>query len=238
MNERERELIAALAEGSLQDDTEARSLLEGSAEAQAEYRLQLAALQALSELSPAELSGSERADLRRDLWARLRAEKAKARSTVGIYGWSLAAAALFVIVGLAAVLGNQAQSGGDAAEGFEEISSGLAEAADTTAASDTFAAADSGAEAAAPAEQYFAAQARRLRSGDDDLQRASDGEAGDQECLAEAGIPNHEVVAVVGEDEGVPERYLAAVPAGETIGPETPIHFVDATTCDLVYSDG
>ncbi|MGH8945655.1 MAG: hypothetical protein ACRDVL_05860, partial [Acidimicrobiia bacterium] len=63
MNEREHQLIAALAEGSLEDESEARSLLERSDEAQAEYRLQVAALQALVEVGSASLQETERAEL-------------------------------------------------------------------------------------------------------------------------------------------------------------------------------
>jgi hypothetical protein len=112
---------------------------------------------------------------------------------------------------------------------------------ETTAAGEAFSAADEGG-AVAPvspaAEAYFADQADRLRRGEA-LTRATDSDAADQDCLADAGLPDHEVAAVVGEDEGagVPDRYLAAVPAGEPIGPDTAIHFVDSDRCQVVYTD-
>ncbi|MBW3666216.1 MAG: hypothetical protein KY394_01345 [Actinobacteria bacterium] len=251
MRERERELIAALAEGSLEDETEARALLEASPEARAEYQLQRHALEALSTASPTEMTDLERARLHGELWTRLRAEKAKTRSTVGIYGWSLAAAALFVVVGLAAVLGGGLLGGqGAATDTFEEIASGLS---DTTAAAEmateetqageeaeAFAAGDS--ESAAVTEEaqdYFEEEATRLRS-DESLGRAADGGDEDSGCLERAELFDHEVVDVVGEDPAalVEGRYLAAVPAGAEIEPATPIHFVDSDTCELVYTAG
>lgn len=250
MHERERELIAALAEGSLEDETEARALLEASPEARAEYQLQRRALEALSTASPTEMTDLERARLHGELWTRLRTEKAKTRSTTGIYGWSLAAAALFVVVGLAAVLGGGVLGGRDAAmDTFEEIASGLS---DTTAADDmateetqagedaeAFAAGD-GAAASLPrdVEEYFEEEADRLR-GEGSLDRSA-GRDEDLDCLTRAGLADHEVADVVGEDPAAPVegRYLAAVPTGVEIELATPIHFVDSDTCELVYTAG
>lgn len=241
MNERERDLIAALADGSLHDESQARALLESSDEALAEYRLQLAALEALSRAGSAAMLESERSALHRDLWTELRAEKAKARSTAGIYGWSLAAAILFVVVGLAAVLGGGVLGGEDTAS-LEEVSSQLGSPAADMATEETMEAADApGGEAAmvSPAAQaYFAEQADSLRRGDE-LSRQADGDAEDEDCLFRAGLSGHEVAAVVGEEPGagVAGRYLAAVPAGEAIGAATPVHFVDSASCEQFYTD-
>lgn len=240
MHEHERELIAALAEGSLEDETKARALLETSPEARAEYRLQLDALAALEGAAPTEMTEVERARLHRELWTQVRADKAKTRSTAGIYGWSLAAAALFVVVGLAAVLGGGMLGGQDAA--LEEISSGLA--ADDTATEETersFAAADEagGATAmSAEAREYFDREAGRIRA-DQPAAETSDGDAGLwAECLDDAALHDHRVIAVLDADENAPVagQYLAAVPTAEPVGPDTPIHFVATDTCDLVHT--
>jgi len=239
MRDHERELIAALADGSLEDETEARALLQSSAEARAEYELQLDALRALSAAGAVMMTESERAVLHRDLWGRLRAEQAK--PAAGVYRWSLAAAALFVVVGLAAVLGggllNQADSGED--RGAEATA---ADEADTSVAAAETADALAG-DGAAPmspgAEEYFADEAARLRQGAA-VYRAADDDAEEEDCLARAGLFDHDVIAVVGEDDAapVPGSYLAAVARGEDIGADTPIHFVDSDVCERVYTDG
>jgi hypothetical protein len=243
MRDHERELIAALAEGSLEDETEARALLESSAEARAEYQLQLDALRALSTAGQAMMTESERAGLRRDLWTRLRAEQAETTFPAGIYRWSLVAAALFVVVGLAAVLGggvlNQAQSGEDMAR--EAVEATAADESDTTvAAAEAFdAPAEDGAALMPPgAREYFAEEAAKLREGET-VDREGDDDTEEQSCLATAGLFDHEVIAVVGEDgtSPVPGSYLAAVPTDEPIGADTPIHFVDSDTCEEVYTD-
>lgn len=245
MRERERELIAALAEGSLEDETEARALLDASPEAEAEFQLQLAALDALSVASPVEMTELERAQLNRDLWARLRAEKVKTRSAAGVYGWSLAAAALFVVVGLAAVLGggilNLAQSGEDSTEATTSASDEASQETMEAADADTFAEGDGGA-AAMPspsAQSFFEEQAERLRRGDTLRGSAAGTDSEDDAaCLQRAGLTDHMVAAVLDQDDTAPieGRHLAAVPSGEEIGPETPVHFVETETCERVYT--
>lgn len=246
MREHQRELIAALAEGSLEDETDARALLDASPEARAEYQLQLAALDALSGAAPAEMTEMERVQLNRDLWGRLRTEEARTRSAAGIYGWSLAAAALFVVVGLAAVLGGGILGGEDA--GFDAATEATITAGDEAsqetmeaADADTFAEGDGG-EAAMPSlsyRSYFEEQAERLRQGDRqrDLGTRTESED-DATCLQTAELIDHEVAAVLNEDGTAPVegRHLAAVPSREEIGPETTIHFVETETCVVVYT--
>lgn len=240
MRDHERELIAALADGSLDDETAARALLESSAEARAEYELQLDALRALSAAGAVMMTESERAVLHRDLWGRLRAGQAKP-AAVGIYRWSLAAAALFVVVGLGAVLGggllNQADSGEEAA-----VEATAADEADTSvaAAETADALAGDGAALMSPdAQEYFAEEASRLRQGEASYRTAGD-DPEEEGCLVTAGLFDHEVIAMVGEDDAapVPGSYLAVVARGEEIGADTPIHFVDSDACEEVYIDG
>lgn len=242
MHEHERELIAALAEGSLEDETKARALLETSPEARAEYRLQLDALAALEGASPTEMTEVERARLHRELWTQVRADKAKTRSTAGIYGWSLVAAALFVVVGLAAVLGGGMLGGQDAAETFSEISDALGSLTADMATEETFAAAAEGGETAslpADSREYFDREADRLRAEQTQRAMESDGD-GDlwAECLERAGIEDHRVIAMLDADENAPVvgQYLAAVPLAEPVGPDTPIDFVATDTCEVVHT--
>lgn len=239
MRDHERELIAALVDGSLEDETEARALLESSAEARAEYELQLDALRALSAAGAVMMTESERAVLHRDLWGRLHAEQAKP-AAAGVYRWSLAAAALFVVVGLGAVLGggllNQADSGEDMA-----VEATAADEADTSVAAAETADALAG-DGAAPmsfdAQEYFVEEAARLRQGEA-LYRAAGDDPKEEDCLAAASLFDHDVIAVVGEDDAapVPGSYLAAVARDEEIGADTPIHFVDSNVCEVVYTD-
>lgn len=248
MREQEQELIAALAEGSLDDETEARALLDASAEARAEYRLQLEALDALRTARSVQLTEVERARLRRDTWTELRSSEAKSRSTAAIYGWSLAAAALFVVVGLAAVLGNG--FGAQDAATFDESSSGLESPAADMATEEsteeaqggvTFGEAegDDGGTALIPpsSRDYFEAEATRLRDADreETLRAAGDDDA---VCLEQARLFDHEVIAALEPDDAAPVdgSYLVAAPSGEELGEETPIHFVDADLCELAYT--
>jgi len=105
MNRRELELLAALAEGRLEDEREALSLVESSPEHLAEYEAQKAAVQALRSTPAAELTEHERAALRRDVWAALRPTPAPAAPRAR--RWAPAAAVVVAVVGSAVVL-NQA----------------------------------------------------------------------------------------------------------------------------------
>lgn len=129
MRDRELELIAALVEGRLEDEAEARALVASGPEFRAEYEAQKTAYEALSGVGSAALTETERAGLRRDLWTELRSGEAAAapRKTPWYYRWVPALAGMFVVVGLVAVIGNQ---GGDdsATEGVAQLS------AETTAA--------------------------------------------------------------------------------------------------------
>ena len=246
MRDSDRELIAALAEGSLEDETEARALIESSDEARAEYEAQRAALEALAEVVPARMTESEKAALHRDLWTRLTTEEAPARRAGAWWvRWAFAAAALLLVVGVAAVF-----SRGDltylAAEGveetFEEIGSSLEEAAvaTTEAAAVARAEADTLSQAArAPADLDLLAEvAEQVRTGEFD----SPSPAGDSgtapadetlSCLQEAGLAEH---ALVGEFEAE-NQYLVVVPSDEEIGPTTPVFFVEIDTCTVLYVD-
>ncbi len=128
MHEHDLDLIAAFAEGSLEDESVARALVETCSECRAEYDGQQAVLAALATVPEARMSDIERAGLHRDLWTDLRAAPAKRPVSPWWYRWSYVAAGLFVVVGLVGVLGGQFGMGGDSAEQgatFSEIGSGL-----------------------------------------------------------------------------------------------------------------
>ena len=187
MRDKDLELIAALVEGRLDDETEARALIASSAEAREEYEAQKRAYESLAAMGTAHLTETERATLHRDLWTELRGGDATKRTKAPWYvRWSPVAAGLFVVVGIAAVLSG---GGGDAGQSSRDIvASGGEESATTTAAADaggdsdlladdgeatdTTEAATEGttAEESAPSgvdERFlYAADAARVRAGD------------------------------------------------------------------------
>lgn len=117
MRDHELELIAALVEGRLEDETEARALIESTPEHRAEYEAQRTAYEALSVIGTAGLSEAERTSLRRDVWTELRAAQTPARArTPWYYRWVPALAGMFVVVGLVTVLN---QGGADESAGTE-----------------------------------------------------------------------------------------------------------------------
>lgn len=146
------DLIAGLVEGSLEDESEARALIARSNEALAEYKAQKVGYEALRSVEPVSLTETEKAALHRDLWTALQqAPQRAARKTPWYIRLAPVAAALFVIVGLGAVLtqgvltqlsGNEAAtvdtfagaSDGRSAETTQADSGGTEEAPDTTVA--------------------------------------------------------------------------------------------------------
>jgi hypothetical protein len=105
MRDHELELIAALVEGRLEDEAEARALIASSTEHQEEYLAQKTAYDSLRSLPPAAMSDTERAALHRDVWTELRSPVgAAAPATPWYYRWVPVAAGMFVIVGLVAVI--------------------------------------------------------------------------------------------------------------------------------------
>lgn len=102
MHDKELELIAALAEGRLEDETEARALVASHPKYREEYEAQKLAFDTLSGVGSATLSETERAGLRRDLWTELRATPAaKPARNPWFVRWAPVAAGLVVVIGLA-----------------------------------------------------------------------------------------------------------------------------------------
>lgn len=194
MRDQELELIAALVEGRLEDETEARALIKSSPEHRAEYEAQKLAYEALRGAGTASLSEAERSALRRDIWTDLRSGVGtKPVRAPWYYRWAPVAAGLVIMVGLVTVL-TQAGGGGDAATVAADLADSATTAADgaeggaavaptsTASAMDesegdgesasTFAEesahdADDGADVADAADTaLYAKQAARVREGD------------------------------------------------------------------------
>lgn len=148
MRDHELELIAALVEGRLDDETEARALIAASNQAREEYEAQNLAYESLQAMGGAQLSEVERSTLRRDVWTELRADVPTGRSkNPWYYRWAPVAAGLFVVVGLAAVLTQGGGAGDAAATTFGEISTALGDAEGASEVTTTTAAGDAAGEA-------------------------------------------------------------------------------------------
>lgn len=235
MREHELELIAALAEGRLEDEAEARALIATSEEAAAEFEAQSLALRALSDASPVEMSATERAALRRDLWTEFRAPVATVTSASKpwYYRWMPVAAGMFVLVGLVAVL-NQGGLQDMAAEDQAALGAGastvaasgdtddMAEESDdgdsggeTAAPTSTMAAAgdgDTSAQAPPEAAAFYSAEADAIRSGDEaePQTRATDTPTPEElaDCLQRAGREGYEVLEVDPAPEETSDTYV------------------------------
>jgi hypothetical protein len=226
MHDHDLDLIAALVEGRLEDETEARALIASSAEAREEYELQKLAYESLREVGSASLTESERVALHRDVWTELRTQTPAKRVTPWYYRWVPVAAGLFVVIGLVTVL-----SGGDqeVTGTFADIASGLGGGGDggamTTSADGGDAARDDAAvaesestdtteamseatttaAASAPQEQedaaFFAEEAARVRLGEFSADLQDYDEASDRNvetCLEQAElVGNHLPVATL-----------------------------------------
>ncbi len=263
MHSHDLDLIAAFADGSLQETGEAQSLIDSCADCRAEFEAQRSALAAVAALPPVGLlTDIEKAALHRDLWTELRNPPVAARaSNPWWYRWSYAAAGLFVVVGLFGVLN---QLGGQEDSGQPEA----LVAADTTAAADG----ESGYE-----EEPFVSQGEDSGAGatvpdpeESPTESASPpttAAAATETTIATATDADFEEVAANARSADLPESttpttvpvqadqclddealggqevlatieldrtYLILVPAGVQLTQDTPITFVDAATCEVV----
>lgn len=239
MHKHDPDTMAALADGTLEDQTGARALIAKCDECRAEYETQRAVLSALSAIEPAAMTETERAAFHRDLWTALRFREAPRPVRPWWYRLSYAAAGLFVVIGVAAII---SQTGGDqVAETFAELSAGSdVGAADETVGdlqADTTRAAGTAPTYAAAAPQAvfdFAASAESVRSDPDILSpySAEDGTievyGEESECVDQSGIEGQRIVDAIG-------NYILVVPDGVEIGPDTPITFIERITCTVFH---
>jgi len=243
MHEHDLDLIAALADGSLSDETEARALVDSCDICHTEY-LEQTEVVALTRAAPsARMTDLEKAALHRDLWTELRREPAGAPSMPWWQRWSYVAAGLFVAVGLVGVLNLAQDTGGEAsdttiaADAVRELEAPTDEGVPFVAGEDS---AEGGAESTATtaaAEQTFdlpfaelADEARAQR--DEGTMSTLDGDEDAEECLTRVGLDAHEVVDEIELDQ----TYLVVMPVDAKA--DQVVTFVTIADCAIVHVDG
>jgi hypothetical protein len=248
MHKHDLDLIAALADGSLADETDARALLESCEECRAEHQSQLAIIELLRTTPGAEMSELEKAALHRDLWTQLRNAPSRTRPTRLWYRWSYIAAGLFVTVGLVSVLNGQFQGMDESSDGETRANTdtgsdlGAFSAEDAPETLQDADAASGGSETAAPttmaAEESlpfpFADLADEARAARESGFRYTQSASPDQvdRCLESAGLVDQVVV----EELNLDQLYLVVVTDDDT--PEPTVTFVALENCEIVYVDG
>jgi len=258
MHEHDRELIAALVEGRLDDESEARALISSSTELREEYEAQKIAYETLRSTIPAKLSESERSALHRDVWTALRAETAS-RRTPWYSRLAPVAAGLLVVIGVATVFlpGGQ-DSGGD--EAAAPLSADSSTSASTSIAAESEGGeadiddgetlettAQSGEEAPADGAAAFSSEAERVREGDFDegnLETFSYTRTSNapeiEECVDAAGLRGFRVVATLSEtptpQESATDSTTTTVPAEAAIAVAIP-EDADLGTAPVAFVD-
>lgn len=238
MRDHELELIAALAEGRLEDESEARALIASSPEHLAEYEAQKLAFETLRSTPPAAMTDIERAALHRDVWTELRSPvPVGASGNPWYYRWMPVAAGMFVVVGLVAVINQGGQDELAPAELMVTTSAGEGLAGEEAGTVSTAAEAGADGEDAgsgstptvtdsraldAPEVAYYEAEADKVREGE---LEGVEVEGLDEEtpqavlesCLEEAGLSEYEIVAASTAPfpEEVPDTTIATEGSGE-----------------------
>ena len=243
MHEHDLDLIAALADGSLDDETEARELVDNCDICHTEYLEQTEVLALIAAAPSARMSDLEKAALHRDLWTELRREPARPQSMPWWQRWSYVAAGLFVVVGLVGVLnlgmGGDGEAAGTtiAADAVRDLEAPTEEGVPFVAGEDS---AEGGAESTATtaaAEQTldlpFAELADGARAQRDEGTMSTLGSDEDSEqCLASLGLDEHEVVDEIELDQ----TYLVVMPVDADA--EQVVTFVSIADCAIAHVDG
>jgi hypothetical protein len=266
MRDHEIELISALVEGRLEDESEARALIASSAELQAAYEAQKNAREALTAAGPALMRQDEKTALHRDLWTELRTETKRTR-TPWYYRWVPITAGLFIVMIAVVVVGGG--GGNETAETLGAIGAGLETAPTTTAAATASTDASATEEMAADGgesapeqttardlnqldTQLFAKAAATFREGGANAAlttpSSSERSIDLDECLGKADLADVDVIgtidsAALSEVSGISvpddisKTFVVAVPAGQEVGTASFIFFVDSESCQTVYVD-
>jgi hypothetical protein len=217
MRDHEIELISALVEGRLDDESEARALIASSVELQAEYEAQKKAREALVAVGAALMQPDERAALHRDLWTALTSDARPSRAP-WYYRWVPVTAGLLVVLVLGTlIVGGQGDTSvdtaaiGAAAESAETTTAAATATTEAASAETTEAMSDEQA-AAAPDDgagrvldqldtRLFADANRALRREGADLALAPASSAETavdlDECLDEAGVHDVDVLGTI-----------------------------------------
>ncbi|HJQ92441.1 MAG TPA: hypothetical protein VJ950_12085 [Acidimicrobiia bacterium] len=249
MHDHPLDLIAALADGSLNDEAEARALVESCPECREEYRTQTEVIGWLAATPAAEMTDLEKAALHRDLWTELRSQPGKSSATPWWQRLAYVAAGLFVTVGLVSVLNNGALNGGAdsgatttaggaldepteeapfSAQGSDDGESAPEMTTETTAAATaTTAAAGAGGEESLALPFAELAEEARANQADRALTEGTDRDV--EACLARVALDEHVVVDEIDRDQ----IYLLVMP--EDPEAEPIVTFVVLPSCEIVY---
>jgi hypothetical protein len=246
MHEHDLDLIAALAGSSLDDESEARALVDSCDVCRSEYRSQTEVLAWIASAPRVEMTELEKAALHRDLWTEFRREPARAGSTPWWQQWSYVAAGLFVAVGLVSVLNGALGTGGEAGDTMAETRSDLDAAAPSNDEAVPFIAGDSGTDSGLESDgatttaategslplpfPELAEEARASRQADPGMGTMSVDSAVEK-CLTRIGLDDHIVVQEIEHDQ----TYLAVM--AEDQGADRSVTFVTLTDCEIVYVD-
>ena len=244
MHEHPLDLIAALADGSLSDEAEARALVETCPECRDEYRAQTEVIGWLVAAPTAEMTDLEKAALHRDLWTELRNEPSKSQATPWWQRLSYVAAGLLVTVGLVSVLNNGALTGGG--EAAETTAAAAADALDAPTeevpfvaqgddgsesapelTTETTAAAEGAGEESLPVPFQELADEARANQADRVATQGTDRDT--EECLARVGLDEH----LVADEIELDRTYLLVMPDDPEAEPI--VTFVVLPACEIVY---
>ena len=242
MHEHPLDLIAALADGSLSDEAEARALVETCPECRDEYRAQTEVIGWLATAPVAEMTDLEKAALHRDLWTELRNETSKSPAAPWWQRISYVAAGLLVTVGLVSVLNNGVLTGGG--ESADTTTAAPAEALDAPAEEVPFVAqGEDGSESELTTETTAAAEGAGAESLPVPFQELADEARANQvdrvatqstdrdieECLTRVGLDGH----LVADEIELDRIYLLVMP--EDPEAEPIVTFVVLPACEIVY---
>ena len=244
MHEHPLDLIAALADGSLSDEAEARALIETCQECRDEYRAHTEVIAWLAAAPAAEMTDLEKASLHRDLWTELRDEPTRSSAMPWWQRLSYVAAGLLVVVGLVGVLNNSMLGGGAesgatttaAAQAFDEAPTEelpfVAQGNDDGEATpemttETTGAAEGAGEESLPVPFEELADEARANQADRVAAQGIDGDT--EECLARISLDEHLVVDEVELDR----TYLLVMPVDPEAEPI--VTFVVMPECEIVY---
>jgi len=250
------ELIAALVEGRLDDENEARALVNSSPAHREEYESQKFAYETLSTLPNASMSQQEKAALHRDVWTALQSPKAATKTSTPWYiRWSYVAAGVLIVVGAAGVITQSSNdspvtaldaAADDAGGGTEEATQGATQEPDASEAAPEDGADIQKAPPTDPAERFFFDQAAAARAGSFSTLSSSDAqslEETDSACVDRSGLEDYMPITHLEIED--PEafgldpasEYLLAVPEGAELDSTTPVAFVEIGTCLLAHID-
>lgn len=240
MHEHDLDLIAALADGSLSDETEARALVESCEVCRDEYRAQTQLIAWLAAAPTPAMTQLDKASLHRELWARLQQEPARRSRTPWWQPLSYVAAGILVVVGLVGVLNNDAMTGGgDAAATTTAAESAAVE--DSPGEVPFLAGQDEGEEELAPQAEStttaaaesipppFGEMADEIRAAGEERVQTQSLDQDVDECLEEVGLDQH----FVADEIELDQTYLAVM--AEDPEAEPIVTFVAYPICEIVY---